>query len=197
MFLSVNEPPISNNSTIIHYNKFSWLFKAQCENLSSIDNALTPIGQKLIRAKKSIDCIVIQLGINDLRNSSVNVVIHKMRQLLDDLLSTHRIPIVVCKLLPCLDASLNNKIKEFNAELEHTISITGRNSSVSLNKGGRFWELNNSTLKEFFKADDPSGIHINRRGVSVFSNSIKYSLASVFNVRIHRQRTEQPRENGF
>ena len=52
-------------------SKFSFLFKTDCENLSCLDNALTPISQRLIRARSSTDCIVIQLGINDLRSSSV------------------------------------------------------------------------------------------------------------------------------
>jgi hypothetical protein len=181
--------------------KFSYLFKTDCEKISTLENALMPVTQRLIRSKEATDCIVIQLGINDLRDASVNAVIGRMKQLLNDLSSIHNIPIVVCKLLPSLDYHLNDKIRKFNVELERTISqlpsSERRNSSVTLNKCGRFWDLNRDTLKEFFKSYDRTGIHINTRGVAMLSNSIKYALASVFNVSIQRQRSEMNRSRNF
>ena len=94
---------------------------------------------------------------------------------------------IVCGLLPVQDHVLNLKVVEYNHEVDKL--LLNYNSQVTLSYCRLFWSNNISQndLKQFYVTDDKSGIHINNRGMAVLASSIKYSLASVFDVTIKKR----------
>ena len=91
--------------------KFSYLFNASCINLSSLENAVNQNNIAFIKKLRTkIDCYVIELGINDIRNKSVSDVLSDMEKMIDALISSSSAPVIVCSLLPVLDHVLNLKV---------------------------------------------------------------------------------------
>lgn len=167
-------------------DQFSFLFKATTLNMSSIGNALENDNIKDLTSNYQADCFVIELGINDLRTKSTKDTIRDMKTLIDRLLSKSLKPVVICKLVPSLNEDLNNKVSTFNKELE--VLMESYDSQVTLNRNRSFWRMNKDELKEVYVHDDESGVHINKRGVALLSDSIKYTVASALNITIIKKR---------
>jgi hypothetical protein len=143
-----------------------------------------------IRSLPNLCAIVIQLGINDLRNKSAEQAIGSLSNALKSIRKYISIPILVCKLTPVIrEPRLHMEVRRFNDLLTSLGDDTSRESSPSrVISNVIFWRLlDEGNLSALYSEDDYRGLHLNDRGVALLSSNIKFGIANQLGIEIKRR----------
>ena len=159
--------------------------------VSSIHDFDTTQVLRNVRSVPHVKMIVIQLGINDLRDTRVTPrnLARKLESAVEKLRQSTSCPIFICRLCPVINnRHLNNKVIEFNNLLfDYESDCKRRNSRSNIQtiKNSIFWR-GDQELAPLYRERDSDGVHLSSRGVSLLASNIKFAIANWCGIRIAR-----------
>jgi len=167
--------------------KFSTIFSSKVISAKMIEKLNDEDLHRRIRAMPELSAIVIQLGINDLRQTEAKKVIKQLSSAMERIKEYCNIPVLVCKLTPVLnEPRLHAEVIKFNSLLRTLESSTDLFRIINNNI---FWRFDETEIKELYvdRTHDYRGIHLNDRGVALLASNIKFGIARQFGIEIGRR----------
>jgi lysophospholipase L1-like esterase len=167
--------------------KFSTIFNSKVISAKKIQYLNDDDLLRRIRAMSELSAIVIQLGVNDLRQTEAKKVIKQLSSAMERIKQYCNIPILVCKLTPVLnEPKLQAEVVKFNSMLGMLESSAPHFRIINNNI---FWRFSDKEIKELYqdRSYDYRGIHLNDRGVALLASNIKFGIARQFGIEIGRR----------
>ena len=158
--------------------KFSSNFSTNVLNVGSMEGALKEI--RNIRAQPNIDAYVIELGVNDLKSKSPEVVLDLLDTLLGHIRSWSPFSKIIISpplLTKIKTDPLSQKVRSYRDLLDNWIASFRRKDANLFSVYNRsLINIPDERLNDVYEQDDATGIHLNAKGTSWLAAVIKRTV---------------------